>query len=91
VHTSAALRLLYTDQILTTHADCSIRVSWFRQDNAQEPYRRVKGLALEAIKGLLNPDAKPHTINYQRERGKKEATRKWEEHWHENQCSSLAY
>jgi hypothetical protein len=81
----------YTNHILRTHTDISLRIHWVKHDKAQTSFDRVKHSALEAAKRPLGQDQDPQTINYQRQAAKAEATRKWEERWHASPCTSLAY
>ena len=79
------------DHSLSNHADCSFQLSWFNRREAQDAYNWAKCLALNAIKDPLDPSLKPSSINFQHEQAKATTTRKWEERWHANPCTSLAY
>src|SRR6267154_6107236 len=48
-------------------------------------------MAYNAIKKPASTDYKHTTINYQRQQAKVEAISEWEERWHANPCTSLAY
>ena len=43
------------------------------------------------IKDPFDPNHEPYTINYQHAQAKSEATCQWEEHWHVDPQTSLAY
>ena len=79
------------DHSLSNHTDCSFQLSWFNRREAQDAYNWAKFLVLNAIKDPLNPSLKPLYINFQCEQVKAITTRKWEECWHTNPCTSLAY
>jgi hypothetical protein len=81
----------YTDLILRKHADVSLRVSWFKHEDAREAHRNTKKMALDAVKKCINTNQEQTTINYERQQAKAEATCKWEERWHANPRTSLAY
>ena len=57
----------------------------------KETYKQVKTLALDAVKVPFDPDLEPAIINYQQAQAKVEAIRKWEERWHADLWTSLAY
>jgi hypothetical protein len=81
----------YIDLILRTHADITLRISWFKHEDAREAYRNTKKMAHDAMNKHINADHKQISINYQRQQTKMEAISKWEEQWHANPCTSLAY
>ena len=68
-----------------------MRIAWFNQEDAQQAYQTTRRLIRDAIKQRAPPNQTPATINYQRQEAKAEATRAWEERWHENPRTSLAY
>jgi hypothetical protein len=81
----------YTDLILRTHANISLRISWFKHEDAPAAYRYTKKMACDAVKKQVNADYEQITINYQRQQAKTEAIREWEDRWYANPRTSLAY
>ena len=79
------------DHSLSKHADCTFQLSWFNRREAQDAYNWAKHLVLNTIKDPLDPSLKPSSINFQHEQAKATTTQKWEEHWHTNPHTSLAY
>ncbi len=81
----------YTNSILQTHADTTIRISWFKYKDARSVYKNTKRAAINAVKKPTNPNQNMVSINYQCQQAKVEATRKWEERWHASPGTSLVY
>ena len=79
------------DRILLESANCSLRFAWGKRADTQVAYKQAKTLALDAIKDPFDPNREPYTINYQHAQAKSEATRQWEERWHADPRTSLAY
>ena len=72
-------------------AHLTLRISWFKHEDAREAHQNTKKIAYDAVKKRVNADHNKVSINYQRQQTKAEAFREWEKRWHENPRTSLAY
>ena len=55
----------YTDLILRTHANTSIRISWFKHEDAIVAYKNTKTMAYQAVKKCISVEHEQISINYQ--------------------------
>jgi len=81
----------YVSDTLISHTNTSLRFSWFKHNDAPMAYRNIRVAALRAAKGPTDPGKDTVSINHQRQAAQAEAIRSWEERWHENPRTSLAY
>ena len=77
--------------ILHEHTNCSLRFTWGKRADAQAAYKHAKTLVFNTVKDPFNLAHELSTINFQHTQAKAKATCKWEELWHADPQTSLAY
>ena len=79
------------EHILHEHTNCSFRFAWGKRADAQAAYKHAKTLAFNAVKDPFDLAHELSTINFQCAQAKAKATCNWEELWHADPWTSLAY